>query len=142
MASLQIPLNIVSTRCNIITSSSQIYRLHGLIPNLCEICYFVGLYYLNMNVVHYLSMEVMCMTLMFKQYKYMNDICVCSIQTYEKEILHNNYCQIVTHEVCDDVSFQTFVILGLMNFCFICIFGKCRFYVLIIFKFFRLKKLL
>jgi len=32
----------------------------------------------------------------------MNDICVYSIQTYEKEILHNYYCQIVTHEVCDE----------------------------------------
>jgi hypothetical protein len=31
----------------------------------------------------------------------MNDIRDYSIQTYEKLILHNYYCQIVTHEVCD-----------------------------------------
>jgi hypothetical protein len=36
---------------------------------------------------------------MFKQYKYMNDIYVYYIQTYEKQILHDYYCQI--HEVCD-----------------------------------------
>jgi hypothetical protein len=43
----------------------------------------------------------MCIILMFKQYKKMHDICVYSIQTYEKWISQNNYCQIVTHEVCD-----------------------------------------
>jgi hypothetical protein len=32
----------------------------------------------------------------------MNDIHVYSIQTYEKHISHNYYCQIMTHEVCDD----------------------------------------
>jgi hypothetical protein len=31
----------------------------------------------------------------------MNDISVYSIQTYEKQISHNYYYQIVTHEVCD-----------------------------------------
>jgi hypothetical protein len=31
----------------------------------------------------------------------MNDIRDYSIQTHEKLILHNYYCQIVTHEVCD-----------------------------------------
>ncbi len=36
-------------------TSSQIYKLHGFIPNLCEICYFMGVYPLNMNVMHYLN---------------------------------------------------------------------------------------
>jgi hypothetical protein len=31
----------------------------------------------------------------------MNDVCVYSIQTYEKQILHDYYYQIVAHEVCD-----------------------------------------
>jgi hypothetical protein len=31
----------------------------------------------------------------------MNDIRVYSIWTYEKQILHDYYCKIVTHEVCD-----------------------------------------
>jgi hypothetical protein len=31
----------------------------------------------------------------------MNDIHVYSKQTYEKQISHNYYCQIVTHEICD-----------------------------------------
>jgi hypothetical protein len=31
----------------------------------------------------------------------MNDIRVYSIRTYEKQILHDYYCQIVTHGVCD-----------------------------------------
>jgi len=38
---------------------------------------------------------------MFKQYTYMNDIRVYSIRTYEKQIYHDYYCQIVAHEVCD-----------------------------------------
>jgi hypothetical protein len=33
----------------------------------------------------------------------MNDIHVYSIQTYEKQISHDYYSQIVIHEVCDDV---------------------------------------
>ncbi len=32
----------------------------------------------------------------------MNDIHVYFIQTYEKQISHNYYCQIMTHEICDD----------------------------------------
>jgi hypothetical protein len=32
----------------------------------------------------------------------MNDICVYSIRTYEKEISHKYNCQIMTHEVCDE----------------------------------------
>jgi hypothetical protein len=36
----------------------------------------------------------------------MNDICVYSIQTYEKQILHNYYCQIVIHEVSDESKFH------------------------------------
>jgi hypothetical protein len=31
----------------------------------------------------------------------MNGIHVYFIQTYEKQILHDDYCQIMTHEVCD-----------------------------------------
>jgi len=31
----------------------------------------------------------------------MNDIRVCSIQTYEKQISHYYYYQIVIHQVCD-----------------------------------------
>jgi hypothetical protein len=31
----------------------------------------------------------------------MNNICVYYIWTYEKQILHNYYCQIMTHEVCN-----------------------------------------
>jgi len=31
----------------------------------------------------------------------MNDIRVYFVSTYEKWISHKNYCQIVTHEVCD-----------------------------------------
>jgi hypothetical protein len=31
----------------------------------------------------------------------MNDIRVYYVQTYEKCISHNNYCQIMTHEICD-----------------------------------------
>jgi hypothetical protein len=33
----------------------------------------------------------------------MNDIHVYFIQIYEKQISHDCYCQIVTHEVCNDV---------------------------------------
>jgi hypothetical protein len=32
----------------------------------------------------------------------MNDIYIYFIWTYEKKKLHNNYYQIVTHELCDD----------------------------------------
>jgi hypothetical protein len=35
----------------------------------------------------------------------MNDICAYSIWTYEKQISHDNYYQIVTHEICDDDKF-------------------------------------
>jgi len=49
--------------------TSQIYRFHGFIPNLCEICYFMGLYCLYMNVMHYLNMEVVYTTIVCKQYK-------------------------------------------------------------------------
>ncbi len=40
----------------------------------------------------------------------MNDIHVYSIQTYENQILHNYYCQIMAHEVCD-ASFVAFASL-------------------------------
>ncbi len=29
--------------------TSQIYKLHRFVPNLCKICYFIGLYCLHMN---------------------------------------------------------------------------------------------
>jgi len=48
--------------------TSQIYMLHGFIPNPCEICYFMGSYCLNMNVMHCLNTKVMCMTFVCKQY--------------------------------------------------------------------------
>jgi hypothetical protein len=32
----------------------------------------------------------------------MNDICIYFIQTYEKQISHDYYCQILTHDICDD----------------------------------------
>jgi hypothetical protein len=31
----------------------------------------------------------------------MNDICVYSIWIYEKQISHNHYYKIMTHEICD-----------------------------------------
>jgi hypothetical protein len=33
----------------------QINILHRFIPNLCEICYFIGLYCLHTNDMHYLN---------------------------------------------------------------------------------------
>jgi hypothetical protein len=48
---------------------SQIYKLYDIVSNLGEICYFIGLYCLNMNVVHYLNMEVVCMIFMCKQHE-------------------------------------------------------------------------
>ncbi len=47
-------------------ATSQIYRLHGFIPNLCEINYFMGLYNLNTNVMHDLNTKVMWMTFLYK----------------------------------------------------------------------------
>ncbi len=52
-----------------LNKSSQIYRLHGFIPNSCKICYFMGLYCLNTNVMHDSNMEIMCMTFVCKQHK-------------------------------------------------------------------------
>jgi hypothetical protein len=52
-----------------IDATSQIYKLHGFVPNLCEICYFMGSYRLHINVMHYLNMEVVCMTFVCKQHK-------------------------------------------------------------------------
>jgi hypothetical protein len=54
------------TTCIKLLDTSQIYRLHGFISNPCEICYFIGSYCLNMNVMHYLNMEVMCMIFVCK----------------------------------------------------------------------------
>ncbi len=61
-----------------------IYKLHGFIPNLCKIYYFICLYCLNMNVVHYLNMDIMCMTNLCKQHEQTYNNCVYSIGTYEK----------------------------------------------------------
>jgi hypothetical protein len=52
------------TRC-----ASQIYRLHGFVPIPCKICYFIGLYYLNTNVMHFLNTKVMHMIFLCKQNK-------------------------------------------------------------------------
>ncbi len=49
--------------------TSQIYKLDGFVPNLCEICYFMGSYHLNTNVMHYSNTEVVCTTFVFKQQK-------------------------------------------------------------------------
>jgi hypothetical protein len=46
----------------------------------------------------------MRMTSMFKQYKKMNDIHVYSTWTNEKQISHDYYCQILTHEVFDNID--------------------------------------
>jgi hypothetical protein len=46
----------------------------------------------------------------------MSDICVYSIRTYEKQILHNYYCQIVTHEVCDVLLSHYFQNVNLSNY--------------------------
>ncbi len=65
--------------------ASQIYKLHGFIPNQYKIYYFMDSYCLNTNVMHYLNMEVVCMTLclnntnkhitsMYKQYEHAYDI--------------------------------------------------------------------
>jgi len=48
--------------------TSQIYMLHGFVPNTCEICYFMGSYCINMNVMHCLNTKVMCTTFVCKQY--------------------------------------------------------------------------
>jgi hypothetical protein len=32
----------------------------------------------------------------------MNDMCVYSIQIYEKQMSYDYYCQIMVHEVCDE----------------------------------------
>jgi len=45
-----------------LVTSTQIYRPYGFLSNLCEICYFMGVYCLNMNVIHYFNMKVVCTT--------------------------------------------------------------------------------
>jgi len=45
----------------------------------------------------------------------MNDIHVYSIRTYEKQILHNYYYQIVTYEVCDVCFFFFWMKLTYFN---------------------------
>jgi len=46
------------------------------IPNPCEIYYFIGLYYLNMNVMHYLNTEVMWISFLCKQHKDIQHPCL------------------------------------------------------------------
>ncbi len=46
--------------------ASQIYKLHGFVPNPCKIYYFMGSYCLHTNVIHYLNIKVVCMTFMCK----------------------------------------------------------------------------
>jgi hypothetical protein len=53
----------------LLTKSSQIYKLHGFIPNMCKIYYFISSYWLNTNVVHYLNTEDMCTIFMCKQHE-------------------------------------------------------------------------
>ncbi len=50
-------------------ATSQIYKLHGFVLDLCEIYYFMGSYWLNMTIMDYLNMEVMCMIFMYKQHE-------------------------------------------------------------------------
>jgi hypothetical protein len=52
-----------------LAKSSQIYKLHGFTPNPCKVCYFIGSYWLNMNVVYYLNTKVVCMIFVCKQHK-------------------------------------------------------------------------
>jgi hypothetical protein len=49
--------------------TSQIYKLYGFVPNSCKIYYFISLYWLNMNVMHYLNMKVVCTIFMCKQHE-------------------------------------------------------------------------
>ncbi len=67
MSALHVEKNLHMQNSRIITS--QIYKLHVVVPYLCEICYLIGLYYLNMNVVHYLNLEVVCTSFMCKQHE-------------------------------------------------------------------------
>ncbi len=45
----------------------------------------------------------------------MSNIHVYSIQTYEKKNLHNYYCQILTHEVCDIITYMSLNASGLFD---------------------------
>jgi hypothetical protein len=53
----------------IVDATSQIYTLPGFVPNPREMYYFMGLYCLHTNVIHYLNMEVVYMTFVCKQHK-------------------------------------------------------------------------
>jgi hypothetical protein len=71
---------------------SQIYKLHGFIPNLCKIYYFIGSYCLNMNVVHYLNTKVMCMTFVTTwieiQHLCLNNVHNINVQTIQMNEWH------------------------------------------------------
>jgi hypothetical protein len=45
----------------------------------------------------------------------MNDIRVYSIWAYKKQILHDNYYQIIAHEVCDD---SISIVISMVKKCF------------------------
>jgi len=73
-------------------NTSQIYKLHGFISNLCEIYYFIGAYCLNTNVMDYLNMKVMCMIFMYKQHAWhssLNNAHNINVQTIQVNESHS-----------------------------------------------------
>jgi hypothetical protein len=54
--------------------TSQTYKLHRFVPNLCKIYYFIGLYCLHTNDMHYLNTKVTCTTFGREQHKYIYNI--------------------------------------------------------------------
>jgi len=70
---------------------SQMYKLHGFVPNLCEIYYFMGSYHLHTNVMHYLNTEVVCMTFVCKiqintQHLCLNNARAINVQTIQIDV--------------------------------------------------------
>jgi hypothetical protein len=47
----------------------NMYRFNGFVSNSSEICYFIDLYCLNTNVMHYLNKEVVCIIFVCKQHE-------------------------------------------------------------------------
>jgi hypothetical protein len=62
-------IDVVFEQVRAMGATSQIYKLHGFVSNPCEICYFMGSYHLNMNVMHYLNTKDECTIFMCKQYE-------------------------------------------------------------------------
>jgi len=58
-------------------TTSQIYKFHGFIPNLCEICYFISSYCFNTNIMHYFKTEVVCMIFVCKQHTHTHTYNIC-----------------------------------------------------------------